>query len=78
MDTPTQETTYTLLARIDERTKRLETEIGRLEAEIARQAETYVTKAEFWPVRTIVYGGVAAVLLAIVGAIISLVVLRQH
>ncbi len=36
--------------------------------------EKTVTKDEFWPVKTIVYGGVGVVLLAVAGALIALVV----
>lgn len=39
-------------------------------------SDTYVTKEEFWPVRTIVYGGAGIVLTSVVGAIVYLVV--QH
>lgn len=34
----------------------------------------YVTKDEFWPVKTIVYGGASIILVAVVGAIVALVV----
>lgn len=33
----------------------------------------YVTKVEFWPVRTIVYSGASIMLIGVVGAILSMV-----
>jgi formate-dependent nitrite reductase cytochrome c552 subunit len=38
--------------------------------------EQYVTKAEFEPIRKIVYGMVSMILVAVVGALISFVVLK--
>lgn len=35
--------------------------------------EQYVTKVEFWPVKSIVYGGAGIVLVSVVGALITLV-----
>ena len=42
--------------------------------EIKSLKNTYVTKAEFQPVRNIAYGFVGTVLLAVVGAVITLVI----
>ncbi len=48
-----------LLARIDERTKAM-----------AERMDDFVTKSEFAPVRSIVFGMVGAVLLAVLGALL--------
>lgn len=42
--------------------------------EMKEGQEKYVTKAEFWPVKTIVYGGAALVLTGVFGALIALVI----
>lgn len=39
--------------------------------------ERYVTKAEFWPVKTIVYGGAGIILVSVFGGLIALVVIKQ-
>lgn len=36
--------------------------------------EKYVTKQEFWPVKTIVYGGAGLVMTGVFGALIALVI----
>ena len=36
--------------------------------------DTYVSKSEFWPVKTIVYGIVGTSLLAVLGAIVAQVI----
>lgn len=38
--------------------------------------DNLVTKDQFWPVKTIVYGLVAIILIAVLGAIIALVVIK--
>lgn len=65
---------HDLLTRIDERTEKM---CETLEALITRLESDYVTKAEFWPVKTIVYAGAGMILVAVVGAVIALVV-RGH
>lgn len=40
--------------------------------------DKYVTKDQFDPVRNIVYGLVAVILLAVVGALIALVIINPH
>jgi hypothetical protein len=37
-------------------------------------AQNYVTKAEFWPVKTIVYGGAGLILITVLGWLLSTVV----
>lgn len=59
-----------LLARLDERTANIVEDLEDLKA-------NYVTKAEFAPVRAIVFGFVSAVLLAFMGTLIYLAGL-QH
>ena len=61
-----QPTMQELLVRIDERTQRLENDIKTMK-------ENSVTKEEFWPVKSLVYGGVGVVLVAIVGAFLHLI-----
>jgi hypothetical protein len=36
--------------------------------------QRYVSREEFWPVKTIVYGGAAIVLIAVVGALVAVVI----
>ncbi len=37
----------------------------------------FVTRDEFWPVRTIVYGGAGIILLGVLGALLALVVVNR-
>jgi hypothetical protein len=60
-----------LLARIDERTKNLAECVDTL-------AGSVVSKEEFRPVKSIVYGGVGLVLTSVVAALIALVVKGGH
>ena len=72
-----REPVSTLLARIDERTKSIAENLERLEKQTADQFKLYVTKTEFWPVKTIVYSAVAIILMAVLGAVVTLVVVRH-
>ena len=56
-----------LLARIDERVSGALTEVKEIR-------DKYVTKAEFAPVKTFVYGMVAATSITVLGAVLALVV----
>ena len=56
-----------LLARIDERTKAM-----------ADRMEDFVTRAEFSPVRALVFGAVALILVAFMGALLFLAGLQPH
>ena len=62
----------------ESRLTRLETQHTTIMAALirieARLDEYFVTHAEFWPVRTIVYVGAGTVLLAVLGAAVLLVV----
>lgn len=60
-----------LLARIDERTKRLEDDFLTLKDHITSK---FVTKDEFQPVKAISYGLVGLICIAVVGALITLVI----
>ena len=60
---------HDLLVRIDERTTGLV-------AKVNGMLDTYVTKIEFSPVKKIVYGLITIILIAVVGAIVSLVIKR--
>jgi len=59
-----------LLARVDERTANIVEDLADIKA-------NYVTKAEFAPVRAIVFGFVAAILVAFMGTLIYIANL-QH
>lgn len=60
-----------MLARIDERTLGLERGFADLSAKLDNQ---YVTRAEFNPVKAIVYGLVGLILTAVVVSLLALVV----
>lgn len=67
-----------LLARIDERTK-LSAEVqATILARFDDLPKTYVTLAEFRPVKSIVYGAVGLILMAVMGALIALVIVKNH
>ena len=69
---PENETTENaMLARIDERTSTLVRDIEEIKEALNAK---YVTHAEFDPVKKLVYGMVGLVMVAVVGALISLVV----
>lgn len=65
------ETNEVLIARIDERTKQIGDSVATIERRLDRN---YVTTDEFAPIKKIVYGMVAAVLLAVFSALVALVV----
>ncbi len=65
-----QPTDGALLARIDERTAQLQRDMESIKALIESR---YVTKNEFTPVKTVVYGLVAAVMTGVFGALLTLV-----
>jgi len=74
------------LKYVDEKINKLDTGMGsrldRIDADLRTTASSiqtqlngnYITKAEFNPVRNLVYGASTAMLLAVLGAIIALVV----
>lgn len=66
---PTSDTS--LLARLDERTANMAEDLADLKA-------NYVTKTEFAPVRAIVFGFVAAVLLAFMATLVYVAGLQPH
>lgn len=59
-----------LLARLDERSKGVKEGLASF---IDSASKTYVTKDEFEPVKRIVYGLVSAILLAVLGGSLALV-----
>ena len=63
-----------LLSRIDERTQFLVTEFGQFKQELKDLNNKYVQKEEFTPVKTIVYGLVGMICIAVIGALVTLVV----
>ncbi len=59
-----------LLSRLDERTERIERDIADLKI-------NYVTKTELAPIKAIVFGGVALVLIGFMGALIVVAGLKS-
>lgn len=59
------------LARVEEKVSSISAEVKELKSDVARN---FVTHEEFAPVRAIVYGMVALVLVSVMGAILILVV----
>lgn len=70
-----------LLISLTERVKVVQRDVAVVQRDVAEVKNSlptrYVTAAEFGPVRTVVYGAVGVGLLAIAGALVSLVV-RKH
>jgi hypothetical protein len=66
-----------LLARIDERTASILREVAQLRSDLAaNKAEaraTYVTRAEFRPIRSVIYGLVGLTLTSVGGGVLALV-----
>jgi tetrahydromethanopterin S-methyltransferase subunit B len=60
-----------LLARLDERTASLVTAVNDIKEKMEKH---YVSVNEFTPVKNLVYGMVGIILMAFVGAIITLVI----
>lgn len=60
-----------LLARVDERTKNTASDVAEIKAAIQSLDQRFVSKTEFAPVRAIVFGAVALVLLAVLGALVA-------
>jgi hypothetical protein len=65
------EADHDLLMRIDERTESMCSKIDEMNARMDRE---FVTQAEYWPVKTIVYTGAGVALLAVITALVALVV----
>lgn len=74
MEERSDETLTTQLARIAERQRAMQADIADLKEFIKALGEHYVTHAEFWPVRSLVYGFAAIILTAVAGALIALIV----
>jgi hypothetical protein len=47
-----------------------------MKTQLDQMSDDFVTQAEFWPVKTIVYGLTALLLTGMVGAFIALVVVK--
>ncbi len=66
-----------LLARIDERTASILREVGQLRTDLAAHEAvtraTYVTRAEFRPIRSVIYGLVGLTLTSVGGGVLALV-----
>ena len=60
---------HDLLVRIDERTRTLHESVDSLNKKMGN----YVTRKEFMPVKSIVYGVVSVIGVGLVGALISLI-----
>lgn len=63
-----------LVARLDERTKSMVETMERMEKEFLDKEKNFVTRAEFLPVKIVVYGFVGLALAAVMGALISVVI----
>lgn len=61
----------TKLAVIENRLGNIEEKVGHIDSQIGNN---YITKAEFEPVKKLVYGLVSLILVAVVGAIMALVI----
>lgn len=68
-----EETVDVQLARIDERTCAIQSDLHALQESIG---STYVTREEFKPVKGVVYGLIAIMGTSLVGALIALVLRR--
>jgi hypothetical protein len=66
--------TQELLYRLDERTKAMADDL----LDLKNGAKNYVTKAEFTPIRSLVFGAVAIILIAVLGALVNLVGIPPH
>lgn len=64
----------TQLALIIERQETLQQTVEHIRKTLDNLDKRYVKREEFWPVRTLVYGFVAVILLAVAGALVALVV----
>lgn len=53
---------------------KLENVISKVDKLVEKLENGYVTKQEFWPVKTIVYGGAGLILTAVFGAFIALII----
>lgn len=66
---------HALLVRLDERTRNIERQIATTSSDLRsfmdHVSEMYVTKSELAPVRSVVYGLVALILIAVLTAVIS-------
>lgn len=76
---------HDLLVRIHERQRsenerldQLHTMNVQINARLDTLDEKYVSRAEFWPVRALVYGFAGVIFLAVVGALVALVVLNRN
>lgn len=71
METEKQQSNEILLARIDERTKRLEDDFSSIRIQLSSK---FVTKEEFVPVKNIVYGMVGLILVAVLSGLVTLLI----
>lgn len=62
---------HDLLIRIDERTQSLQDEFEKLKITLDTN---YVTQAEFWPVKAIVFSGAGLILTAVLTGLVALVI----
>lgn len=52
--------------------------VTRIDGKIDGLGQTFVTHVEFWPVKAIVFTGAGAVLLAVLGAVVGLVIIAAQ
>lgn len=62
------------LIRIDERTKAMNERMELRNRQVDAELEQKVSKDEFSPIKSIVYGGVGVILMSVIGAILTLVI----
>lgn len=72
----TRSTDHDLLVRIDEGLKDTKSKIENLQGSVEQAHYKFVTKEQFDPVQKLVYGCVVTILLAFLGAIVGLVIVR--
>lgn len=61
-----------LLIRLDERSKQMSITLDELRGDLDAMSGNYITKSEFTPVRALVFGAVAVILMAVLGAMVAL------
>jgi hypothetical protein len=61
----------------NERLDAMSSQIAAVDAKFDTLDTKYVTRMEFWPVKTIVYAGAGVILLAVVGALVAMVVISR-
>ena len=61
-----------LLIRLDEHSRQMTLAIEEMRGDLEAMQGNFITRAEFTPVRALVFGAVAVILLAVLGAMVAL------